>query len=197
MPFVRARTCQAARARRPGHKLWVTADDTDCQRVRFLTRIAQAAGQRRTLHPTFSRGGCDGRLRLLPFWQLSEPNPRSITRQFSRGLLLHRECESLRLGPPRFALSMKSTGPTSRSLCTHSVGSPEIPARVGDECTIGGMVDGLNRRDPLDELGVVAGGGLDRFALRICRAGGQYLAGGDPFTGHSPRKDGVFWGGSA
>ncbi len=49
---------------------------------------------------------------------------------------------------------MKSTGPTSRSLCTHSVGSAEIPARVGDECTIGGMVDGLNRRDPLDELGV-------------------------------------------
>jgi hypothetical protein len=26
--------------RGPRHKLWVTADDTDCQRKRFLTRIA-------------------------------------------------------------------------------------------------------------------------------------------------------------
>src|SRR2546429_1023968 len=194
MPFVRARTCQAARARRPGHKLWVTADDTDCQRVRFLTRIAQAAGPRRTLHPTFSRGGCDGGLRLVPFWQLSEPNPRSITRQISRGLLLHRECESLRLGPPRFALSMKSTGPTSRSLCTHSVGSPEIPARVGDECTIGGMVDGLNRRDPLDELGVVAVDVLYQFGLRLCLARGPEFAGGAAFTRPLPKKSVSFRG---
>ena len=89
---------------------------------------------------------------------------------------------------------MKSTGPTSRSLCTHSVGSPEIPARVGDECTIGGMVDGLNRRDPLDELGVVAVDVLDQFGLRIGRTGDQYCAGGTDCTDHV-LKEGVIFGG--
>ena len=89
---------------------------------------------------------------------------------------------------------MKSTGPTSRSLCTHSVGSPEIPARVGDECTIAGMVDGLNRRDPLDELGVVAVDVLDQFGLRIGRTGDQYCAGGTDCTDHV-LKEGVIFGG--
>src|SRR5438309_2784207 len=100
MPFVRARTCQAARARRPGHKLWVTADDTDCQRVRFLTRIAQAAGPRRTLHPTFSRGGCDGGLRLLPFWQLSETQPAL---DYPPDLSRFASSQRMRVTPPRSA----------------------------------------------------------------------------------------------
>src|SRR5437879_7054079 len=99
-----------------------------------------------------------------------------------------------RLGPPRFGLSMKSTGRTSRSLRTHSVGGPEITARVGDECTIGGMVDGLNRRDPLDELGVVAVDVLDQFGLRIGRTGDQYCAGGTDCTDHV-LKEGVIFGG--
>ena len=89
---------------------------------------------------------------------------------------------------------MKSTGPTSRSLCTHSVGSPEIPARVGDECTIAGMVDGLNRRDPLDELGVVAVDVLDQFGLGIRRTSDQYCARGTDCTDHVLKENVIFGG---
>jgi hypothetical protein len=87
-----------------------------------------------------------------------------------------------------------SCRPTSRSLRTHSVRGPEITARVGDECTIGGMVYGLNRRDPLDELGVVAVDVLDQFGLGIRRTGDQYCAGGPDCTDHV-LKEGVIFGG--
>jgi len=65
---------------------------------------------------------------------------------------------------------------------------------VGDECTIGGMVDGLNRRDPLDELGVVAVDVLDQFGLRIGRTGDQYCSGGTDCTDHV-LKEGMIFGG--
>jgi len=94
------------------------------------------------------------------------------------------------------ALSTKSTDPTSTSLRTHSVSGPEITARVGDECTIGRVVDGLNRRDPLDELGVVAVDVLDQLGLGICRTGNQYRAGGTDCTDHV-LKEGVIFGGVA
>jgi hypothetical protein len=94
----------------------------------------------------------------------------------------------------KLALSTKSAGPTSRSLRTHSVGGPEITARVGDECTVGGMIDGLNRRDPFDKLGVVAVDVLDQFGLGICRTGDQYCAGGTDCTDHI-LKEGVIFGG--
>jgi hypothetical protein len=99
-----------------------------------------------------------------------------------------------RLGPPKFALSAKSAGPSSRSLRTHSVGGPEILARVGDECTIGGMVDGLYRRDSFDELGVVAVDVLDQFGLGIRRTGDQYCASAANCTDHV-LKEGVIFGG--
>jgi len=83
---------------------------------------------------------------------------------------------------------------SSRSLRTHSVGGPEITARVGDECAIGGMVDGLNRRDPLHELGIVAVDVLDQFGLGIRRTGDQYCAGGTDCTDHV-LKEGVIFGG--
>jgi len=56
------------------------------------------------------------------------------------------------------------------------------------------MVDGLNRRDPLDELGVVAVDVLDQFGLRIGRTGDQYCAGGTDCTDHV-LKEGVIFGG--
>jgi hypothetical protein len=46
------------------------------------------------------------------------------------------------------------------------------------------MVDGLNARDPLDELGVVAVNVLDQFGLGVCRTGYQYCAGGTDCTDH-------------
>jgi hypothetical protein len=88
----------------------------------------------------------------------------------------------------------ESARPTSGSLRTHSVGGPEITARVGDECTIGGMVDGLNRRDPLDEPGIVAVDVLDQFGLGICRTGDQDCAGGTDCSDHV-LKEGVIFGG--
>src|SRR5205823_14851485 len=56
------------------------------------------------------------------------------------------------------------------------------------------MVDGLNRRDPLDELGVVAVDVLDRFGLRIGRTGDQYCSGGTDCTDHV-LKEGMIFGG--
>jgi hypothetical protein len=64
---------------------------------------------------------------------------------------------------------------------------------VGDECTIGGMVDGLNRCDPLDELGIVAVDVLDQFGLGIRRTGDQYCAGRTDCTDHV-LKEGVIFG---
>src|SRR5207302_1674708 len=69
-----------------------------------------------------------------------------------------------------------------------------LTARVDVECTIGGMVDGLNRRDPLDELGVVAVDVLDQFGLRIGRTGDQYCSGGTDCTDHV-LKEGMIFGG--
>jgi hypothetical protein len=91
-------------------------------------------------------------------------------------------------------VSTKSAGPTSGSLRTHSIGGSEIPARMGDECTIAGMVDGLNRRDPLDEWGVVAVDVLDQFGLGVRRTGDQYCAGAADCTDHV-LKEGVIFGG--
>jgi hypothetical protein len=84
--------------------------------------------------------------------------------------------------------------PSSTSLRTHSVGGPEILASVGDECTIGGMVDGLYRRDSLDELGIVAVDMLDQFGLGIRRTGDQYCASAANCTDHV-LKEGVIFGG--
>src|SRR5882762_4097977 len=52
------------------------------------------------------------------------------------------------------------------------------------------MIDGLNARDPLDELGVVAVDVLDQFGLGVCRTGYQYCAGGTDCTDHV-LKEGV------
>jgi hypothetical protein len=92
------------------------------------------------------------------------------------------------------SLNTKSAGPSSTSLRTHSVGGPEILASVGDECTIGGMVDGLYRRDSLDELGIVAVDMLDQFGLGIRRTGDQYCASAANCTDHV-LKEGVIFGG--
>jgi hypothetical protein len=86
---------------------------------------------------------------------------------------------------------------TTMSLRTHAVGGSEITARVGDECTIGGMVDGLNRRDPLDKLWVVAVDMLDQFGLGIRRTGDQYCAGGADGTDHVLKEGVIFRGVSA
>ena len=56
------------------------------------------------------------------------------------------------------------------------------------------MVDGLNRRDPLHELGIVAVDVLDQFGLGIRRTGDQYCAGGTDCTDHV-LKEGVIFGG--
>ena len=52
------------------------------------------------------------------------------------------------------------------------------------------MVDGLNRRDPLHELGIVAVDVLDQLGLGIRRTGDQYCAGGTDCTDHV-LKEGV------
>ena len=95
---------------------------------------------------------------------------------------------------PRIRAAIHMVISTSRSLRTHSVGGPEITARVGDECAIGRMVNGLNRRDPLDELGIVAVDVLDQLGLGIRRTGDQYCAGGTDCTDHV-LKEGVIFGG--
>jgi hypothetical protein len=65
---------------------------------------------------------------------------------------------------------------------------------VGDECAIGGMVDGLNRRDPLHELGIVAVDVLDQFGLGIRRTSDQYCARGTDCTDHVLKENVIFGG---
>jgi hypothetical protein len=56
------------------------------------------------------------------------------------------------------------------------------------------MVDGLNRRDPLDELGIVAVDVLDQFGLGIRRTGDQYCAGGTDRIDHVLEEGVIFRG---
>ena len=56
------------------------------------------------------------------------------------------------------------------------------------------MVDGLNRRDPLDELGVVAVDVLDQFGLGIRRTSDQYCARGTDCTDHVLKENVIFGG---